>query len=221
MKDFSNLYTDQYFITRLTNDKKRLKSFEQEAQFIYRYKSSGVVCDIGCSTGEFLSHIDWQGPRYGMEINEFAEKEAEKSGISFDKNIFTEKDFFDLIIFRGTIQHLPEPFLYVNKSFESLKSGGAVVFLATPNANSIFYKLFNTLPPLAPELNFYIPSDITLSNALRNFGFEIKDIQYPYIDSPYRNLISDHMKFLMRLIFRTNDKFAFYRSMMNLIAVKP
>ncbi len=221
MKDFSKLYAKEYYSGRLSNDTKRLLSFDLEGQLIRKYKHSGIVCDVGCSTGEFLNHIRWQGDKYGMEISEFARKEAEKTAISFEKNILTVNNYFDLIVFRGTIQHLPEPFLYIQKSFESLKSGGVVAFLATPNSNSIYYKLFNTLPFLAPELNFYIPSDLTLSSALNNFGFEIKEIQYPYVGSPYQKLISDHIKFLKKLVFRTDDKFAFYKSMMNLIAIKP
>ena len=36
------------------------------------------------------------------------QKKKASEYISFEKNIFTEK-FFDLIFFRGTIQHVDEP----------------------------------------------------------------------------------------------------------------
>ena len=221
MKDFSILYKDDYFKTREQNDLKRLASFESEKKMIEKHTSlDGVVCDIGCSTGEFLTAIGWRGKKYGMEVNLNSIEKAIDSGINFNKNILTETDFFDVIIFRGTIQHLPDPFAYISSAFNSLRSGGFIIFLATPNANSLVYKFFNTLPALDPKLNFYIPSDITLKNVLENFDFEVIETQYPYIDSPYANLISDHFNFLKSVLFKKDPKFAFWKSMMNIIARK-
>ena len=173
MKNFTKLYTDQYFQNRMKNDYARLKSFKQEKTFIQRnlaiisglpsstdIQLNGTVCDVGCATGEFLDAIGWNGPKFGMEINENAKLISQGSGISFKQDILNTKEFFDVVIFRGTIQHLPEPFLYISEAWKSLKKDGLVVFLQTPNANSPVYKLFNTLPVLSPSLNFYIP-DLT------------------------------------------------------------
>lgn len=220
VRDFCERYDDSYFQKRHGNDPKRLQSFQQEKVFINRFISEGSVCDVGCSTGEFLNAIDWKGERYGMEINVLAAQEARSHGIRFDKNILNQREFFDMVVYRGTIQHLPTPFSYIERSFHALKKGGYIVFLATPNANSIYYKLFNTLPLLAPSLNFFIPSDIVLSNALKNFGFETCAVEYPYRMSPYADLWSDHFKFIKKLLLRTDDRFAFWRSSMNLIARK-
>jgi SAM-dependent methyltransferase len=214
------LYGDDYFSERNFQDKKRLKSFEQERDFISKYISSGTVCDVGCSTGEFLTYINWNGNKYGMEINESAIETAKTRGFNFEKNILTETDFFDIVIFRGTIQHLEEPFSFINRAFSSLKSGGYIVFLATPNANSRYYKLFNTLPMLDAPRNFYIPSDITLSDILKNSGFKVLEIDKPYLSSPYSSPVKDHLKFIKKSIFKTDDKFPFWGNMMNLIAVK-
>jgi 2-polyprenyl-3-methyl-5-hydroxy-6-metoxy-1,4-benzoquinol methylase len=214
------LYDNSYFENRNFEDKKRLKSFEQEKVWLQKYIQNGMVCDIGCSTGEFLSHIEWNGDKYGMEVNDKAIKMAQENGISFDKNILNQKEFFDLVIFRGTIQHVPNPFLYIQKSYESLKNGGFIVFLATPNMGSLYYKLFDTLPMLDNSRNFYIPSEKTLSNALKNFGFEVVEVEKPYITSPYANILTDHLRFIKKAIFRTNDKFAFWGNSMNIIARK-
>jgi SAM-dependent methyltransferase len=214
------LYDDSYFEERNCQDKKRLKSFKQEKIFIKKYITQGKICDIGCSTGEFLSYINWDGDKYGMEVNENAIKIAKENGISFEKNILNEENYFDVIIFRGTIQHVPNPFYYIEKAYESLREGGLIVFLATPNMNSLYYKCFNTLPMLDDPRNFYIPSDKTLSNSLVNFGFDILEIDKPYLNSPYSSITSDHFKFIKKFIFRTNDKFAFWNNSMNLIARK-
>ena len=221
MKDFSSLYNLKYFVNRNKNDLKRLVSFYQEKEFIENYTSaSGTVCDVGCSTGEFLNAIGWSGNKYVMEINSNAIDKATASGIDFSKNILTEENFFDVVIFRGTIQHLPNPFEYISSAYNALKSGGTIVFLATPNANSLVYKNFNTLPALSPAYNFYIPSDITLKNVLKNFDFEVIEIQYPYIKSPYAKPVSDHINFIHQFIFKEEPKFSFWKSMMNVVARK-
>jgi len=45
---------DEYFDDRLLNNPLRLKQFEQDALFVKKFVSKGVLCDVGCSTGEFL-----------------------------------------------------------------------------------------------------------------------------------------------------------------------
>jgi SAM-dependent methyltransferase len=155
-----------------------------------------------------------------MEINESAKKMANNIGISFEKDILNQANFFDVVIFRGTIQHLPNPFSYIQNAYNSLKIGGYIIFLATPNSNSLFYKYFNDLPALQSEYNFYIPSDITLSNILVNNKFKVLEVEKPYINSPYSQPILDHLKFFKRLVFRGKDDFAFWGNMMNVIAKK-
>ena len=217
----TDLYGDKYFANRDLNDAKRLASFDAEKRLLEKHVDfAGAVCDVGCSTGEFLEHIQWRGPRYGMEINAAAQSAARGRGISFDRTILTEDGFFAAVIFRGTIQHLPDPFLYIAKAFAALKPGGIAAFLATPNANSLVYKLFNDLPALDPRYNFYIPSDLTLAANLRNAGFEIATIEYPYRGSPYARPLHDHIRLLTTLVSRGKPRFAFRRNMMNLIAVK-
>ena len=155
-----------------------------------------------------------------MELNENAINIAKTRGIKFDKDILNQIAFFDVIIFRGTIQHLPNPFFYIQNAYKSLKPGGFIVFLATPNMNSIYYKFFSNLPMLDDKLNFFIPSDKTLSNILINFDFIISEIEKPYIKSPYANFLSDHYRFLKKMLFKTDDDFPFWGNSMNMIAQK-
>jgi SAM-dependent methyltransferase len=222
MNKFEHLYPKSYFNSRSLNDKARIRSFLNEKELLLKHVNfKGTVCDVGCSTGEFLKCIEWDGKRYGMEISEHAIEEAKRNDISFDKNIETEKNYFDLVIFRGTIQHIPTPFSYISKAYEALKPGGIIAFLATPNANSLVYKLTNTLPVLGPEYNFYIPSDITLINVCKNFGFEFVELNTPYLKSPYANPFKDHLKFLQMLIFKKKPSFPFWKNMMDVILKKP
>ena len=217
MKSF---YTLEYFDKRLLNDKKRIASFLQEENFIKKFIDNGVIMDVGCSTGEFLESITWVGEKYGMEVSEFAIKEAKEKGIKFDKTIFNSENYFDLIIFRGTIQHIDEPFRYIKAARNALKKGGYLFFICTPNANSICYKIFNTLPFLQPEINYYIPSETTLINACENFNFTLLKIEKPYWDSPYRSFVKDMIVFLLRIIKVIKNpryRFSFPGNMMNIV----
>jgi len=213
-------WPDSYYVDRSLNDPKRLLQFKQDARLINQYINNGNLCDIGCSTGEFLRHLEFDGNFYGIEINHSA-KEITSEFISFDKNIFTESDFFDAVIFRGTIQHVDIPFQMIKSAFDSLKPGGYIFFLATPNSCSILYRLKQNLPFLDWSRNFYIPGKKTLLNALENFGFQVIDVQLPYWNTPYRNLIKDHFYFIMNILSSKFYNHAFWGSSMNIVAVKP
>jgi SAM-dependent methyltransferase len=220
-KKYKYLYKDDYFKNRKSNDIKRIESFALEKVFLKKnLPLEGNVCDIGCSTGEFLKSINWIGELYGTEVNDFAISTAKQNGIRFNKDIYNQIDFFDAVIFRGTIQHLPNPIDSIFAAFNSLKIGGKLIFLQTPNANSLVYKIANDLPMLDSKLNFFIPSDITLKNICNNVGFELLDLEFPYLQSPYRNILLDHLKFSLLLIGCQRPNFPFYKNVMNLIFIK-
>jgi SAM-dependent methyltransferase len=167
-----------------------------------------------------VKSFNWAGDCYGMEISEFAKTQAKNHGVKFSKDIFNSENFFDLIVFRGTIQHIDEPFLYMKQCHSSLKKGGKVAFLATPNTNSIYFKIWSTLPFLDyPKTNYYIPNDKWIENAMKNYGFRLIDKRYPYIRSPYSNPVKDHIMFVTKLL-GFNVKFPFWRNSMDLIFEK-
>lgn len=226
MSDYDGFGKD-YFKTRLGNDRLRQFSFVKEKKYLASFIgekifNEGSLLDVGCSTGEFIDAIGWNKKHaFGMEISDYASSIAKKKGIQFGKDLFNSDNFFDIVVFRGTIQYLPNPFEYIQRSFTCLKPGGHIAFFATPNSSSPYYCLFKTLPFLEEKLNFLIPSDTSLSMNLRNAGFDIVNIAYPYIGSPYANILPDHLKFIKKLILRTTDKFPFWRSSMSILAKKP
>lgn len=222
----SELYDKGYFCNRLGNDALRQASYKLERDYIESWLgrdifSTGSMLDIGCSTGEFIDALGWNKQNvYGMEISEYARKLAESKGIKFTRHLLNTDGFFDLVVFRGTIQHLSNPFEYISRANKVLKLGGHVLFLATPNTNSLYYRWFKTLPFLNERLNYWIPCNTSLCGFLKKNAFKIVDVQYPYLRTPYANLVSDHLKCVRKLIFRTNDTFAFWRSSMTVLAQK-
>lgn len=212
-------WADTYFDDRLMNNPLRQVQFKQDALYIKKFISQGKLCDVGCSTGEFVRHLDFNGELYGMEINDKA-RDIARNFISFEKNIFTEVNYFDLVIFRGTIQHVDIPFQMIKSTYEALKPGGYIIFLATPNANSILYRLKGDLPFLDWPINFYIPGKKDLTNALKNYGFSIENIDFPYWHTPYRNFFRDHFLFLLNIFTRHFYRHPFWGSSMNIVAKK-
>ena len=180
----------------------------------------GNVLDIGCGIGDFLALFGTKWMKYGIEISDFTREIAMQKGIVTD---FELKDgFFDLIIFRGTIAHIPDPIWRIGECYYWLKEGGGLVFLATPNTNSIYCKLFNGLPMLLEKYNFLLPSDKMLKQILTNFGFEVKGFHYPYRNTPYARPVRDFFSFFLKFFrIRKDLKFPFYRSIMECYAQKP
>lgn len=215
------LYEREYFEDeRLA--KHREKMYQQEFNSLLKYfntEKGGNVLDIGCGTGGFLSQFGTHWIKYGIEISDFARRVAQQKGIV--TNFELRDNFFDLIIFRGTLQHIPDPISKIEECYYWLKEEGGLIFLATPNTNSIYYKLFNNLPMLGESYNFLLPSDIMLKQILVNFGFKIKGLEYPYKNTPYAFPARDILLFVLKLLkIRKDVEFPFYRSVMECYAVK-
>ena len=229
-------WPDEYFAERTGGDARRQSAFNYERMFLVRHDvlRSGLthpmrVCDVGCSTGEFAEATGLLGPPtdghrvYGMEINSHARALAEQRGISFDRDILNSSAFFDLVVFRGTIQHLPRPFTYLARAYTALKPGGHVAILSTPNTGSLVYRMFQRFaPPLSDDArNYWMPSAAQLSNALVNLGFEIVAVDYPYRDAGYDRPLHDALGFARRLLLGQWTSFAWPGNLMNVIARKP
>lgn len=214
-----------YFEGRNGTDPKRLTSFLHEFLFMVRHgvDVGGAVCDVGCSTGEFLDTLQWQGPRYGMEISNHAKQIAMTKGIRFDQHILNADEAFDVVIFRGTVQHIPEPFRYLDRAFKALKRGGELCVLATPNTDSFCYRVFKEFPGAIQDdaRNYWMPSEKTLTNALRNFGFDIVATDTPYLQSGYARPLHDTLQFARKLLTGHSEPFSWPGNLMNVIARKP
>ena len=215
-------FEDEYFSNRNLNDLKRMKSFALEAEFMNRYSNdTGKICDIGCSTGEFLKFINWQGSKYGIEINAFAAQEAEKNSIKLINKMEDSDELFDVIVLRGTIQHLPAPFETIKIAFDKLQPGGILFFIATPNADSIYFRIFGDLPAFDFPRNYWLPGFSQLKRVCEREGFILKGAQFPYLKSGYSSKW-DAIKFVARIFLRTPRLgCAFPGNMMNLAFSKP
>lgn len=218
-------FNDDYFIRNYKSNSAREEMYKAEYLKIDELVqgTNCKVLDVGCGLGNFLDHFDVEKyEKYGIEISDYAIEIALKKNIivKTGENSYNYPDeFFDVIVFRGSIQHIPCPFTVIMKCYNLLKKNGIIVFLATPNSNSPYYYRFKNLKFLAPETTYLVPSDLMMSNLLKNFGFEILKINFPYKSTPYAKPFTDRLKYLLSFI-GLNYSFAYPKSMMEIFAFK-
>ena len=212
LSKLKKLYSEKYFSDEELNLKRKIM-YQQEITEIKKYINYTTkkyrILDVGCGTGDFLSLFDNNFEKFGIEISDYAIKEALKKNIKI--GFKHEDNFFDIIVFRGTIQHLPNPIQIIQESYFWLKKNGSLIFLSTPITNSIIYKLF-----------FLLPSDKMFNQILLNFGFSNIIFKYPYFKTPYARPLSDVISFFVYLVKPKKNKisFPFYRNMMECYATK-
>jgi SAM-dependent methyltransferase len=209
-------YEEPYFADR--DDPRRQVMRLQEFGRIRKKTGldSGTVVDIGCGLGEFLELFPadrWR--RYGVEVSQYATNIAEEKEISFD--LPEGAGWADLVVLRGSLQHLDRPVETLFRAHSWLKPGGWLVALATPNAGGLVYRLFQDLPALVPSLNFVVFSDKELRQSLLNVGFTHVDLEYPYLGTPYARPARDIGRFALRLV-GVKRPFAFWGNMMECYA---
>ena len=231
LERLKKLYGEAYFENRFAEETDQYRKDVEKREKMYRlefarvqayipdFEIGGNVLDVGCGRGEFLSLFSEKWKKYGTEISDHARKIAEQKGVTTD---FEPQDgFFDLIIFRGAIQHIPDPVYKISECWYWLKPGGSIVFLATPNTHSLIYRLFKNLPMIDERLNFLLPSDKVLRQTLNNFGFSNVKFEYPYLGTPYARPAHDIISFVLRLLrLNKNLNFAFPGNMLECYARK-
>lgn len=224
MLNDADLYDADYFNTRYYDtDQARYEMYRQEIKRIVAKVPQGRILDVGCGTGGFLQAFDDRWERYGVEPSPYAANIARAKGVNVTLTMPTFEswnEYFDVIVFRGTIQHINTPLQDIQRAYEMLKAGGVIVFLATPNTGGIIYRLFQDLPPLDAPRNWCLFSDKTLCNILTRLGFVRQEVIYPYLDTPYARPFRDLWRFFLRF-FGVKKPFAFWGNMMEVYTWKP
>ena len=202
------------------NDQRRDVMYRQEIERIRAMApSGGRVLDIGCGVGNFLAMLDDRWEKFGFEPSEFAAKIAAGRNIKMlDAEDFSP-EYFDLVVFRGTLQHMPNPVEVLSWAAACLKPGGLLAILATPDADSLVYKVFGNLPALDAPRNWIVMGTRSLRNILGRLGFEDIKTLHPYWSTPYARPLVDFANFCASLLFGYR-KFAFLGNMFEMYAVK-
>ena len=171
-----------------------LSFFEDRLKTIMKFKKSGKLLDVGCSTGEFLiiaKKYNWDV--YGVEVSEDAGRIAK----SINKlSVFVGKledakypnKKFDVISLGDVIEHVRFPSKFLHEVHRILRDNG-IVFISTPNIDSFFpnitYKIFKKInyewPHPKPPYHLFEFSDKTIKKLLYNKNFVISMLNFKRI----------------------------------------
>ncbi|HJI09349.1 MAG TPA: class I SAM-dependent methyltransferase [Phascolarctobacterium faecium] len=205
----------------------RNKMYEIDFQLISEHVTKGKVLDVGCGNGSFLklfeiNGYDASGVEFGKEAADTAASEHTIYYGEFPKLVF--KDKYDLIIFRGVLQYVPEPKAYLEKAIELLASNGHIFITAQPNVDSLCFNLFKenfTQPVTGVDFLGYTEGLFTeyfTSNGLKKVAEK-----YFYEETPYANIEEDILKVAKAIECKRENKEvgfkapAFYGNMMSLV----
>jgi ubiquinone/menaquinone biosynthesis C-methylase UbiE len=126
---------------------------------------------------------------------------------------------FDVVVFRGTLQHINFPMTALVQATRVLKRGGLLVILATPDTDSLVYKIWGNLPALDAPRNWVVFGGKVLVNILTRLEYSDIKVFRPYLKSPYARPLADFGKFFISLFFGWR-KFAFPGNQIEIFAVK-
>ncbi len=202
-EDIARLY-EGYEVQRVAEDtalrEKRTRMYALDYAFVKRFLpiSCTEVLDVGCGEGDFLGHLEDSVRLYGIEVDSRARTRAaaaHPSALFYDSFVSVPPgQLFDAIVFRGTLQYMPN--LEATRDFclSHLKPGGVLFILALPNADSLLarlqrehWALFNRI-----EHRYYFG----FKQLERLFGPHLSMVAYdlPYLGTPYENYREDYQR---------------------------
>lgn len=215
------LYDKNYFVEHYAHDAKRERMYCQEyARLSERMPDGGFVLDIGCGTGGFLCNFGSQWHTYGFDPSSYALGQAARKGINICEDLAWNPDAtFDLVVMRGTLQHMSNPMPTLDHATRLLRPGGMLAILATPDTDSLVYRIWFELPALEAQRNWVLFGNHYLQNILKRLGYDEIEVLHPYKGTPYARPVKDFCQFLASMLSGYR-KFAFPGNMMEMYARK-
>ena len=225
---------------RLSNQKKMIqrdRQYELDSEFISKQINSGKILDIGCNGGFFLEKLSNNFEKYGIDVDKEAIKFGKKN-FKFKKNLINNsflkhkypKNYFDCVVLRGTIEHLADPEPYIKKIYKILKKKGKIFIIATPNISSVSAKIFKkhwTLFHPIQHLSHFSVNNLEI--LFKKYKFKLSGYEYPYLGTPYENILKDLLNFFwcfvkLYIIKENKDGIMnsppFFRNMMSVSFIK-
>jgi len=163
-------YTDAYHtLIAAAGDASPQMRWGFRKRAISRYKTSGALLDLGCSSGAFLQFMgsqDWK--LFGIEMSEEgAAAAAARCGATvFAGNILDARfdaESFDVVTCFDVLEHLYEPRRVMARVAEWLKPGG-IFYVLVPNIDSAEGRVFRSYwhgLELPRHLFHYSPASLT------------------------------------------------------------
>ncbi|MBI2358468.1 MAG: class I SAM-dependent methyltransferase [Deltaproteobacteria bacterium] len=197
-------YSQTYFEdAQYDGDPQRARMYEIEIrQMLKIVGTAGRFLDVGCAYGRFLSCLPSTFEKQGVEFAaKAAEYAREKFGLDVHRGQLHEVPFegesVDVVHFRGVFEHLQDPQRDLQVAHSILKFGGWLILSTVPNIAGPCGRLFKTRFKLVyPQEHIYYFSYRTLRRYCEGNGFVVKHVFYPYLGTPYENVVADSLAFV-------------------------
>jgi 2-polyprenyl-3-methyl-5-hydroxy-6-metoxy-1,4-benzoquinol methylase len=123
-----------------------LRAKVAESIFCLDFVKGGRLLDIGCGTGDFVHHMATLGWKTeGIDTDSRAVQICKNRNLNVKVGLLEEQnypnDYFDAIVLKHVIEHVPNPIDLLIQCRRILKPGGKILLL-TPNINSTTHKIF-------------------------------------------------------------------------------
>lgn len=167
-------YTETEDEEYLKSESQRRYTARNSVKMITKYKKSGRLLDIGCSTGFFLDAAKDYFEVEGIELSKWAAEIASKKFKVFQKplNKLNIKYKYDVITLWGVIEHFEDPKFELKEIYKHLAPGGILV-IYTGNIDAWLPKLLRKKWWWFQGMHLYYFSKKTLSKLLTKIGFSI------------------------------------------------
>jgi SAM-dependent methyltransferase len=191
-------YEEEYHEIAVDPDGKERHLLEEREQWLSGVKeitdyldslSAKKILDVGCGLGWLLSYLDDNWNKHGIEISKFASNHAKQYGNVFNGVLesFPDNGKFDVIVMNHVIEHLEDPIWALNKIRDMLNNGG-IFIIGCPDFDSAAARRYgDRFRLLNDPTHISLFSSDSMHRCLRDNGFKIKKVEYPYFDTPWFN----------------------------------
>jgi SAM-dependent methyltransferase len=140
-------------------------------------KPPGRFLDVGCGPGMLVEEAAAKGwDAMGVELSVWAVAEAKSRGLDVRQQTLDEVDLepgsVDAASLADVIEHVPDPLAIMRRLHELMAPGG-VVFLATPNVDSVVAKVLRRWWWSVLPGHIWLFSEKTLVKLLHDSGFAV------------------------------------------------
>jgi len=154
-----------------------LKRYDKLLDSFEKYRKTNNLIDVGSGDGYFPEHAMKRGWNvYGTEFTDDKVEFSRAKGINMHKGVLDEQnytpDFFDVIVSIEVLEHINNPLEEISK-FRTLLRHGGIVYVTTPNFNSLSKLLLQknwTIVFYPEHLSYYTKK--TLEFLFQKSGFK-------------------------------------------------
>ena len=174
-KELSEYYS--YYPIHSTVSEITRKRYRELLENFEKYRKTNNIIDVGCGDGFFLEEAKKKGWNvYGTEYGLHYINICEEKGIQMKGGMLSplnyEAESFDVITSFEVIEHINYPMVEL-KNFNSILRNNGIVYITTPNFNSISRRMFKdkwNVIGYPEHLSYYTPQSIDY--LLKKSGFK-------------------------------------------------